>query len=268
MADGSEAIVAHYAEGVEADRLSYGPGQIELRRSREVLRRHLPAAPAIVADVGGGPGVHARWLALEGYEVHLLDLTPLHVETARSFLVPPMTAQVGDARQLPWADRQFAAALLLGPLYHLQDREDRLRALREAARVVEPGGIVAVAAINRFASLFDGVVRGFFADPEFRAIVRRDLADGCHTNESGHPRWFTTAFFHHPDELMDEIAVAGLRLVELVGLEGLAGWLPADDPRFASEDGLELLCESARLVEGEPTVLGVSPHLLAVCRVV
>jgi hypothetical protein len=141
-------------------------------------------------------------------------------------------------------------------------------ALREAGRVVQPGGIVAVGAISRFASLFDGVARGFFADPEFRSIVTRDLADGRHNNESRDPRWFTTAFFHHPRELIDEVAAAGLRLVELVGLEGLAAWLPADDPRFASEHGLELLCESARLVEGEPAVLGVSPHLLAVARVV
>jgi hypothetical protein len=115
--------------------------------------------------------------------------------------------------------------------------------------------------------LFDGVARGFHADPEFRAIARRDLADGRHFNESRDPRWFTTAFFHHPDELVDEVAESGLQLVELVGLEGLAAWLPADDPRFASEEALELLCESARLVEAEPAVIGVSPHLLAVCRV-
>jgi hypothetical protein len=44
--------------------------------------RFLPASPAVILDIGGGPGGHACWLARHGYEVHLLDLSPLHVEMA------------------------------------------------------------------------------------------------------------------------------------------------------------------------------------------
>jgi hypothetical protein len=44
--------------------------------------------------------------------------------------------------------------------------------------VLRPGGLLAAAAITRFASTFDGVARGFLLEPGFEEIVERDLADG------------------------------------------------------------------------------------------
>jgi len=78
---------------------------------------------------------------------------------------------VGDARRLAWDDDSVEAVLLLGPLYHLTSRDDRLQALREAYRIVRPGGVLAAAAISRFASTYDGLLRGFLEDPGFEGIV-------------------------------------------------------------------------------------------------
>src|SRR5204862_445674 len=102
--------------------------------------------------------------------------------------------------------------LLLGPLYHLTEPSDRLAALREAHRVLRGGGIIFAAAISRFASALDGLVRGFLHDEQFVRIVERDLKDGQHRNPTEHPAYFTTAFFHHPDELRAEVEEAGFRL--------------------------------------------------------
>src|SRR5262249_50314644 len=134
-------IAAHYAEGHEATRLFYGRGQLERTRTQELLRRHLPAPPAAILDVGGGAGVYAFWLAAEGYEAHLIDLVPLHVEQARRAsempgAAPLASVRLGDARQLEQPDGSADAVLLLGPLYHLTERTDRVLALTEAKRVV------------------------------------------------------------------------------------------------------------------------------------
>src|SRR5262245_7148458 len=142
-----EAIAAHYASGYEAGRLHQGAGQLDRERSRELLARFLPPVPASVLDVGGGPGGHACWLAARGYQVHLIDITPLHVELARQASArqpeaPLASAETGDACSLPWADGAADAVVLFGPLYHLTDRGDRLRALREARRVLRPGGVL------------------------------------------------------------------------------------------------------------------------------
>ncbi len=173
----------------------------------------------------------------------------------------------GDARELPVDDHSADVVLLLGPLYHLTDAADRTRALRDARRALRPGGLLAAAAITRFASTLDGVAQGFLLEPGFEAIVERDLADGQHRNPDGHPGWFTTAYLHRPDELAREVAAAGFDVTALVAVEGAVGaaaeagsldaWI--DDPGRR-----EVLLRAIRRVEAEPSLLGASPHVLAV----
>jgi ubiquinone/menaquinone biosynthesis C-methylase UbiE len=256
-----EEILGHYGQGVELGRLAGGTSRIEFARTKELLERFLPAPPASVLDVGGGPGAYAAWLAERGYSVHLVDPVALHVEQAQAR--GGFTAALGDARALDEADASVDAVLILGPLYHLTERADRVRALGETKRVVRPGGVVAAAAISRFASLFDGLAQGYLADSTFRGIVERDLADGQHRNPDGRVEWFTTSFFHHPDELRDEIAAAGLELDGVYGVEG-PGWLLPE--RWEDPAGRENVLFAARAIEDEPALSGLSAHLLAVAR--
>ncbi len=266
-------ILAHYEEGVEGERLlREGAGRLEYLRTRDLLARHLPPAPATVLDVGGGAGVYALPLAREGYSVHLIDPVPLHVEQARKAsasqqdTAPLASAEVGDAGRLPWGDNSADAVLLLGPLYHLISREDRLRALREAHRVVRSGGLVAAAAISRFASTYDGLLRGFLEDPGFEEIVERDVREGQHRNPSGRREWFTTAYFHLPQELRNEATEAGFSVEALVGIEG-PGWvLPDLDSWLENASRRSRLLDAIRRVEAEPSLLGASAHILVVGR--
>jgi SAM-dependent methyltransferase len=259
----------HYeAEIVEAERLTRDAGRLEFVRTQEIIRRHLPSGRLQILDVGGGTGVHAEWLADDGHVVHVIDPMPNHVEAARELAGPHrrVTAEVGDARRLT-ADRDSAdAVLLLGPLYHLTERADRLRALHEARRVVRPGGPVFVAAVSRYASLLDGLRRGFLVDPRFRSIVEQDLRDGQHRNPSRTPHWFTTAYFHHPSELAVEAAEGGLECLEVAGLEGVAGWFGNILERWDDADSRDAILFAARAVEHEPTLIGASAHLLMVAR--
>lgn len=256
---------SYYEDGHELDRLA-GPSWLELARTKELLSRILPAAPARVLDVGGGPGVYAEWLGGLGYEVHLVDPIALHVEEALARSGSGrVTAALGDARTLSEADGSVDAVLLLGPLYHLTERQDRLSALREAHRVLRSGGVLAAGAISRFASLLDGIARKRMSDAAFAAIVDRDLRDGQHRNPDGVPGWFTTAYFHRPEELADEIAEAGLDVDAVYGVEGVTAWLsaPADELEQAER---ETLAAAARAIEREPALIAASPHLLGIAR--
>lgn len=261
-----EMLRFYAAEYDEAARLGDDVNQLELARVRQIVRRHLPAGQRVL-DVGGGPGVHAAWLAEDGHDVHLVDPVERHVTQARD---RGLSAAVGDARRLPDTDASVDAVLLFGPLYHLTERADRVLALTEARRVTRPGGLVFVAAISRFASLFDGLVRGFLLDGDRAAddMVRRDLADGQHRNPDGVARRFTTAYFHRPDELAGELADAGLAIREIVGVEGLAGWLPdLMATRWADPLARERIVWAAAAIEAEPSLRGLSPHLLGVAEV-
>src|SRR4051794_25145970 len=134
-------IAAHYAESREQDRLTAEVVPLERIRTQEILLRYLPLRPAVVLDVGGGPGVYAFWLAERGYTVHLIDPVPLHLEQARARAGISASAllaaiSLGDARRLEFETESADAVLLLGPLYHLTSRADRLLALREGNRVL------------------------------------------------------------------------------------------------------------------------------------
>lgn len=260
--------LAYYTRGREAARLGEGHGVLELARTCEILERWLPAPPATILDVGGGPGPYAVWLARRGYRVTLIDAVPLHVAEAAEAAVAAgqaITARVGDARRLREAHGSVDAVLLLGPLYHLTERAARLHALREARRVLRPGGLVFAVGVSRFASLLAGLFDGFLADPAFREIVERDLLDGQHRNPTDHD-YFTTTFFHHPDELRAEVAEAGFTVAALLGVEG-PGWaLPDLATRWAEPARRAEILAAARAIESEPSLLGFHAHVLAVGR--
>jgi ubiquinone/menaquinone biosynthesis C-methylase UbiE len=273
MADGNstQRIVQHYEEVDEASRLESGWFQLEQARTRELILRHLPPAPASIVDAGGGAGVYACWLATLGYQVHLIDPVAKHVEQARQASErqpehPLASAEIGDARALPHADRSADAVLLLGPLYHLVEQSDRLTCLREAHRVLRPGGFLWGAAISHFASLFDSLAHGFFDDPDFASIVEGDLENGQHRNPTGNPMYFTDAFLHRPGELSRELLAAGFQVVAIAPIEG-PGWLARDFERLWNDPmQRQRLLAAIRKVEREPSILGATSHIMAIGR--
>jgi SAM-dependent methyltransferase len=260
----------HYALALEAGRLFRDDGVLERERTREIALRHLPPAPADVLDIGGGAGVYAYWLAALGYRVHLVDAMPLHVEQAKGGSdefpgVSLVSVELGDARALRHAGASADTVFLLGPLYHILDRGGRIQALRETLRVLRPGGVLLAAGVSRFASLLDGLYRAFLDDPEYREIVRQDLIDGQHRVPEG-KMYFTTTFFHHPDELRDEVTDAGFELLDLLAVEG-PGYALNDFSAWWDDDARrEILLEACRQVEREPSLMGMSPHIIAVGR--
>ena len=260
MATLPSEIVAYYERGEEDQRLRSGAGRLEYWRTQDLLHRLVPTSSRVL-DVGGGSGVHAEWLAEEGHHVELIDPVPLHVAQAER--IAAVTARLGDALELPCADNSFDVVLLMGPLYHLIDYADRLRALREAARASR--GLIMCATINRCAPLHDTLLTGRYFEPDVRARVQASMASGMHRPREAEAL-FTTAYFHTPEEIAAESEEAGLDLVGQYGVEG-AAWLMGelnswlDDPAQRAE-----ILNAMRLTESVPSLLGVSAHLLTAMR--
>lgn len=258
-------IRAYYEKGEEADRLTGGfpSGPLELARTQEIILRYLPTGRLDVLDVGGGPGVYARWLADLGHRVHLIDPVPLHVEQARA-AHPDVEAEIGDARDLSRSDASTDVVLLMGPLYHLVEQSDRIGALREARRVLRPGGVLFAAAISRYAALLDLLLRHEqLQDPEIFEIVDHSV----HTGFFGGPGrggLFTTSYFHLPRDLLTEIDDAGFESTRVLQVEGPGCWVTNFEDRWADPARKEAMLQAARLVEAEPEMLAVSSHLLAI----
>ncbi|MER5872038.1 class I SAM-dependent methyltransferase [Streptomyces sp. NPDC002044] len=259
-------IIDFYTRSDEAARLhTNATGSLELTRTRELLRRHLPPAPARVLDVGGGPGTHARWLAEDGYTVHVVDPVPKHVRQAAA--VDGVTAEVGDARHLTATTGTYDAVLLLGPLYHLHDTADRIRALAEAARAARPGGLIAAAAISRYAPLLDYIATTGITEPEVQDSLRDTLDRGRYAGQRG----FTVAYFQTSAELLADVTRAGLANPTLYGVEG-PGWVAVKaiekytGTNLLGTDMYEAALAAARVADPHPALTDASAHILAVAH--
>ncbi|OIJ32405.1 bifunctional 2-polyprenyl-6-hydroxyphenol methylase/3-demethylubiquinol 3-O-methyltransferase UbiG [Microbacterium sp. LCT-H2] len=253
-----ERIRDYYEEQFdEAARLTTrsAQGPLEHQRIQELIAEHL--AEGRVIDVGGGAGVHARSLLDRGHRVTLVDPVRGHVRSAAERGVD---ARVGDARSLPFAADSFDAALLLGPLYHLADRADRLQALGEAARVVRSGGWVFAAGLSRFIG-FGQLALGvtdLHLDDEHGALLEHGAPSSRGRFPAGH--------FHTAESLAEEAVAAGLDVLEVHGVEGPGGLLLEGMP--AEETALtQAALLLARAGSTVPGIRELSPHLLAVCRV-
>lgn len=263
-------IVAHYNAVSEQTRLTSLPGQLELLRTQTLIKKYLINPPAYIIDIGGGAGIYSLWLAAAGYTVDLIDIVPKHIEQALAASAnakfPIKSASIGDARTLPQADQSADAILLLGPLYHLLERPDRMRALNEAYRVLKPGGLLFAAGISRFASLFDGLWRKLVEDFAFIPILEQDLKNGHHYNTTTKPEYFTDAYLHLPDEFENEIKDAGFAMQSLSAIEGPA-WLLPDLPQWlANAEKKELLLQLIAQIEEQRSLLGSSAHIMAIAR--
>lgn len=263
-------VETYYSRYPEESRLGVGPFRLEFERTKEILTRFLPPPPARIVDVGGAAGAYSFWLAEQRYEVHLVDASARLVQEARTrnatSRAPIASLSVADARQLPQEDGSAAAILVMGPLYHLTSAADRSTALREAHRVLATGGIVIVAAISRYASALDGLARKLSLDPRFVTMRDRDLADGQHRNDTDNLDYFTTAYFHRPDDLRSELEAAGFQDVRVLGVEG-PGWMLSDfDARWEDAALRKDVLDVARALESEPSIVGVSAHLLGIGR--
>lgn len=264
-----DRIAAHYSKKNESRRLLSGRGELEFVRTKQIIEQYLPNESGLsIADVGGGSGPYAFWLAGKGHRVSLFDLVPEHIEEAVSInktARDPLTrVEVADVRSLDLESNRYDAVLLLGPLYHLINAKERGQVLRKAADWLTTDGVGFVAYISRFASMLDGFASSYYEDPEYTDIVRQDVETGVHRPSLDNTRYFTDAYFHHPDEIQREAEEANLEVVDLVAVEGIAWMWQNFDEMWADPRERGILLEMLDRTDRDRSLMGVSSHVLMV----
>lgn len=262
-------LAKYYSEGNEKDRLS--THQIERDRTLRILQKMLPAPPAVILDVGGGAGSYAFPLSERGYEVHLIDPVAVHIEQAKEYSkqhqLPLKSFSVGDARLIEREDCSSDVVLFLGPLYHLIEASDRMKALQEAFRVLKPGGMLFAAAISRFASLMDSFYKGEIVysrleniDQDIKTGVHRKLVGlNSHVTED-----MTFAYLHRPWELKKELEQCGFGEVSVRAIEGPVWHKTTIQELQNDQEGWQELLGLLEKIELEETIIGASAHIMGV----
>ena len=268
---------AYYDAGLEFYRLRTGIGRIEFDRTKELLLESLPKPPAVIYDIGGAYGEYAWWLTSLGYEVHLFDLSERNIEMSglladeyRGFNLA--SKKVADARSVPMRSSSADAILLMGPIYHITDHDERIKALRESYRLLKPGGKIYTAALTPFSCLLHNITvyspgseYDRLEDPGFIKMVERELIDGCHVNPNHkYYKGIGSAHFHSAVELRKELEEGGFKDTEVHGIMGGA-WLVRDlDNLWDNETSREALMNTIRLLDGHEEIIGLSGHLLGI----
>ena len=139
----------YYSNYDEDERLTVRHGQVEYLTTMKYIREALGSGGnQKILEVGAGTGRYSVTLAREGYPVTAVELTAHNIGILRGKLSgkEPITVIQGNALDLSFLDDDcYDLTLLLGPMYHLYSREDKLKALSEAVRVTRPGGTIMVA---------------------------------------------------------------------------------------------------------------------------
>jgi SAM-dependent methyltransferase len=118
-----------WARTVERELLPWGLADVELGDD--------------VLEIGPGFGATTSVLARRGGSLSVLELDPSYCERLRRELPASVEVIQGDATQMPYPDGRFSAVVAFTMLHHLPSRELQDRLMREAARVLRPGGTFA-----------------------------------------------------------------------------------------------------------------------------
>jgi len=247
----SESIVESYYRDLhhgEWNRFDTPKFRVEFLSTLLLIDKYLPGTGRAL-DLGGGPGRYTVELLQRGYEVTLFDLSRNLVNLARERLQSlHLTAkglEVGDARDLSrFAATTFDVVLVMGPLYHLPELDDRMRVMREARRVMKPGGRAILAYLNGW-----GLARTGLSDLVQR-VERPDYLDSMMDEGTIDRRLW---YYSNPNRARTEIEEAGFRIVTYIGAEGFAGGmtpilerLAADNP-LAYEQAIQAAAHSSAL---------------------
>ena len=269
MADESDLIAEFYDRhvGQEWSRMDRYP--LEFALTMKAIQDYLPSPPARVLDCGGGPGRYSISLARQGYLVTLYDLSSKNLEKAREMAeletVNLEDYEHGSATDLSrFPDRSFDAVLLMGPLYHLLESEDRRHALREAYRVTKPSGVILATWISRYAAHRDAALKEPLWISQAEQVSEKLLETGRLLPRRSDGQEFI-AYMAHPSEVEPLMWECGWEVQRVLGVEGIVSMIEQEINKLSGVEWDKWVDLNYR-VASDVSIHGCVEHLLVIPR--
>lgn len=255
-----EIVSGFYNKYEEEGRLDRSVhGRLEYATTMNYIHRYASAGSKIL-EVGAGTGRYSIALAKEGMDVTSVELVDKNLEILRanSKGLDNLKAFQGDATELTrFADGSFDVTLVLGPLYHLYDKDDINKAIDEAIRVTKKGGVVMYAFISVFAIMYAEYFYG-------------DWAAGQEENFTSDykVRHFKEQLFTGYDVIEFEQLFQGkdITWITTTGVDGLLQPIEERPDFKMSDEDFKAMADWYLAFSEKRELLGSTNHLLYICR--
>lgn len=267
MNDDVSDIAAYYNSDPLREHSRLERHQLEHELTWRYLDQYLPSQGSIL-EIGSATGIYALELVKRGYTVTAVDMSvKLLDENKRSVGEAGLEHQVrfalADARNLSEVtQRNFDVALLMGPLYHLVELEDRQAALKQVMERLRTGGIIFSAFISRFGIMGDLLknMPGWIEDHEEVSSILEHGKDPHH-----HPQEGFRGYFAKVSEILPLHEEMGFETITLAGVEPA---ISSDDESYNRLEGRQrqLWLDLLYKISTESSILGASRHLLYIGR--
>jgi S-adenosylmethionine-dependent methyltransferase len=262
MPDNVTDIQAYYDANVEREHARLKRHQQERDISWRYLDKYLPRRGKIL-EIGAATGAYTIPLAKKGYNVTAVDLSPNAVKTLKRRVagarlqdkVRCFTADARDLKDVPGSD--YDAVLLMGPLYHLVDEEDREKVVREAYDRLKPGGVVFSTFVSRY-----GIWGTIMAKLAFLIDRQADVYSVIKNGKDVEvPAGGFRGYLTNVREIKPLHEKAGFQTLVLAGIEP-ANTVADDAYNALKGERRKKWLDLLFTISTEPSVIGASDHLL------
>ncbi|MFO7842898.1 MAG: class I SAM-dependent methyltransferase [Bacteroidales bacterium] len=199
--------------------------EFEIPLTLKYIERYVKPGSKIL-DIACGTGNYAEKLLKKGYVLGLNDLSEQNMKLTRQKIKNNSNVihlSVSDALNADiWEKETWDAILILGPLYHLTEKKNRLKMLQIAKKHVKKNGYIYSAFMSRTAAMLYGLKKNPEGIQEKQGAVSL-WKTGADKNFVEGTEWFTNAYFSFPEEINPLISEAGLKPLHLIGIEGVFG---------------------------------------------
>ncbi len=221
-----------------------------------------------IVDIGGGPGKYSFYLRNIGHDVTLVDLSEENINFAKNKarelnlnLTDYIHANVLDLNFIK--DNSFDDVLCMGPLYHILDKADQIKAINECLRILKPDGMIFISFITKFAHAICFIIQNPDKIKEWRSYIENVIETG--KNYGDIDTNFTDSFFFHPKEIEELMIQFPIDKLEITGIEGLfaqsEGKLKQMDKKILDE-----WIDFSFKYSSHPSILGACQHIMYIGR--
>lgn len=243
----------------EENRLQSRHGSIEFLTTTKYVEKYLTKGCRIL-EIGAGTGRYSLYYAKQGYDVTAIEYVQHNLDILLSQISDNMKlrAEQGDALDLSrFSDDTFDVTLCLGPLYHLYEREDQEKAIKEAIRVTKPGGMLAIAYLASDSIMIDWALK----DHHLLDGYKKDFDENFKI--INYPGGIFAAFYI--SEFMELMEQFPVRMEHNIATDGMARHVREEIDSLSDEEfdrWLEYHFSTCERIE----LQGYSSHLLYVAR--